>query len=197
MAAIFVLGPSEWRNPASPWDERLTPLEARRAIALALRRMEIPAILMEDEPGPADEAWQGKFFRLLEEHGVTDILFYWPPQARIDAAQDELIMLAVQERVQPRLRPRVALFGHVDAICEGEADGGMFLDVKDDVGRSSYLGQIPRLLPTDLHGWSDHDELFLKAQDWARAMFPDHVPDELLANELAPLRSVLRELREC
>ena len=44
MAAIFVLGPSEWRNPESPWDERLTP-----------------------------------------------------PEARIDAAQDELIMLAVRE----------------------------------------------------------------------------------------------------
>lgn len=95
MAAIFVLGPSEWRNPESPWDERLTPLEARRAIALALRPMEIPAILMEDEPGPAGEAWQDKFFRLIEEHGITDILFYWPPEARIDAAQDELIMLAV------------------------------------------------------------------------------------------------------
>lgn len=121
----------------------MSALEARRAIALALRPMEIPAILMEDEPGPAGESWQDKFFPLLEEHGITDILFYWPPEARIDAAQDELIMLAVKERFQPRLRPRVTLFGHEDAIAEGEADGDTFLEVRDEVGRSSYLGQVP------------------------------------------------------
>lgn len=196
MVTIFVLGPSEWRDPLNPWDERLTPLEARRAIAIALRRMTIPALIMEDEPGSDDEAWQDKFFRLMEVHDVSDIVFYWPPQARIDAAEDELIMLVVRERFERSRRPRITLFGHVDAIAEGDAGGDTFLGVQDDWGRSSYLGQVPRHLPTDIHRWSDHDQLFFTIQDWARATFPEQVQDAHLARDLAPLQSVLQQLRD-
>lgn len=196
MVTVFILGPSEWRDPDHPWDERSTPMEARRAIALALNRMNIPTVVMEDEPDRETEATRDKFFRLLEDKDVSDILCYWPPVARIDAAEDELVMLAVRERFQPTLRPRITLFGHTDTVGEAENDGETFLQVRDEVGRSSYLGQIPRHLPTDLHEWSDHDGLFLSVQEWARAMFPEQVADDQLARELAPLNSVLQHLRE-
>ncbi len=193
---VFVLGPSRWRDPLDPWDEEIDPMESRYAIHFVLDDLGIESIVMEDEPGPVEESWLDKFFRLLDERSVTHILFYWPPESRIDSAEDELVMIAVRQRFASIKHLQLILFGHPDAVRDEQSGDGRFLNVRDDAGRSSYLGQIPRQLPTDLHEWDTHGELLRQVQEWAKAMFPHVIDDERLEQDLTPLHEILPQLKK-
>ncbi len=188
---VFILGPGHWRHPHQPWDHEIDPLEVRRAIHYVLDDLGIGSFIMEDEPGPAAEGWLDKFFRLIHENDVTHILFYWPPHSRIDSAEDELVMLALNQRLNLEIKIRLSLFGHPEAVRDEIEEGGCFLSIRDDIGRSSYLGQIPRQLPTEVHEWRTHGELLRQVNEWAKAMFPEFIDDERLKSDLRPLQETL------
>lgn len=188
---VFILGPSRWRDPVRPWDEEIDPMEARRAIRYVLEDLGVDAMIMEDEPGPVGESWLDKFIRLIDEKSVTHIFFYWPPESRIDSAEDELVILAVKKRISPESNIELVMFGHPHAVHDDIEGEERFLGVRDSVGRSSYLGQIPRQLPTDVHEWITHGELLRQVQEWAKAMFPEVIEDERLERDLGPLQEII------
>lgn len=192
---VFILGPGNWRNPRKPWDEDIDPLEARRAIHFVLYDLGISSLIMEDEPGPVQESWLNKFLRLITENHVTHILFYWPPDSRIDSAEDELVMLGVNQRFDSGMEIQLSLFGHPEAVRDEIDEGGRFLNIRDDIGRSSYLGQLPRHLATEVHEWETHGELLRQVNEWAKAMFPQFIDDERLKSALSPLRETLEIVR--
>ena len=89
MAVIFLLGPGLWDASKNPPDAA-SPMQTRRHIAKLFERDGHKPILMEDDPDRGGEDLIQKFDRLLR-HGVTDVVVYWPPLAKMQTTYDELV----------------------------------------------------------------------------------------------------------
>lgn len=141
MAVIFLLGPSEWdpersKPPAGP-----TPLDHRRRLHKLLEGMdgEHNVFLMEDEPSRADEDLLEKFWRLIEEKRVTDIVVFWPPAAKMQTTYDELLLL--RDRLGIQKLPRIWVLHHTRVASFDENR----LILHEAGGRSHYLDAVIRL----------------------------------------------------
>lgn len=149
MAIIFLLGPSLWEPAAAP--KGYNPMEMRRRIAETFRKDGHKVVLMEDEPDRDGEDLVDKFDRLLREHGVTDIVVYWPAHAKMQTTYDELILL--RDRAHEKL-PCIWIVHHVSvaSIKQGK------FEVKERGGRSRYLTAVARL-GVDAREWDSDEEL--------------------------------------
>jgi len=87
MAVVLLLGPSLWESGET------VPMQVRRELAEMFRQGGHKVILMEDEPDKVGEDLVRKFYRLVLETGVTDIVVYWPPGAKMQTTYDEFVLL--------------------------------------------------------------------------------------------------------
>lgn len=153
MATVFLLGPSRWdadrRQAPGP-----TPMEVRRRLQRILQGQEgeHAVLLMEDEPDRTGEDLLEKFWRLVEERAVTDVVVYWPPGAKMQTTYDELVLL--RDRLGIQELPRTWVLHHVDVAAFHEDH----LEVKEAGGRSRYLEAVARLGVRALD-WEDGDGL--------------------------------------
>ncbi len=184
--SIFVLGPSEWADPANPWDRDVTPYQVRQRIVARLKALGADAFIMEDPDGlglarnqvPHEPNPQAKFLDLVHSRDVRMFLIYWPPDAKMDTTQDEMVIVSTKHMVEEGWAAQAALFGHDSAVGTSEHHA---LEVREERGRSSYLGCVPRNLPTQVHTqWDTHGELLDQITDWYAACIrgPDPVVDD-------------------
>lgn len=89
MAAIIVLGPSQWKDDPQ---RRPTPLDVRRQIQAQLRDDRHMAVLLEDFPG-SDPPLQDKFEHVLHAYQISHIVVYWPARAKTNTLQQELVIV--------------------------------------------------------------------------------------------------------
>jgi hypothetical protein len=70
-----------WAAEGSSGRER-APLDVRRRLAGILSSAGHTAVLMEDVPDLPGEGMVEKFVRILGDR-VTEVLLYWPPEAKM------------------------------------------------------------------------------------------------------------------
>lgn len=153
MGTLFLLGPSEWdaeRGGAGP----TTPMRVRRDLALTLAASGHVVILMEDEKEEPGEDMVQKFERLLGR--ATDVLFYWPPLAKMATTYDEMLLL--RKAADKGTLPRLWFLHHdtVASIAHGE------FKILERGGRSRYLTSLARLGITAVP-WTTEKELHERA----------------------------------
>ncbi len=149
MAVVFVLGPSDWRRRR----KGATPLEIRRRLAQRLADHHHYPIVMEDVPDEAgDKDAFGKFTRILDTMGVTDILLWHPAGAKMQATIHELVLLI--QRADDKAVPRLWLLVQTKAAS---LDAEHFTVKERGLG-SSYLDAVFRLRPIILD-WVDAERL--------------------------------------
>lgn len=89
--AVIVLGPSTWIADEDP--DRVvagTPLDIRRDIAWRIRRLGVPAFVLEDEEkGPREDNF-AFFLRIQEEREVRTFVLFWPLGARLHGLDVEV-----------------------------------------------------------------------------------------------------------
>ncbi|MBI4394509.1 MAG: hypothetical protein HY556_12050 [Euryarchaeota archaeon] len=151
MGVILLLGPSEWdptrRKPVPP-----TPMDIRRSLAAVLTAERGHAIiLLEDEKDRSTEDLVDKFDRILRTRGITDVVVWWPPGAKMQTTFDELLLL--RDRVEPGL-PRIWVVHHT-SVATITADEFV---IKEAGGRSRYLTALTRLRTRPIE-WVDLDGL--------------------------------------
>lgn len=139
MAVVFLLGPGMWaaENPARP---EPPPMATRRRLAAILHAAGHRAFLMEDDPDREGEDLIRKFDRLLRG-GVTDVLLYWPPQAKMQTTYDELILLCDRQELVRQLGIAIWVLHHVKVAAIGS---GTFR-ILEKSGRSRYLTAVAGL----------------------------------------------------
>lgn len=139
MAVVFLLGPGMW---AAEEAERSgsAPMAVRRRLAAILGAGGHRAFLMEDDPDRVDEDLIEKFDRLLRG-GVTDVLLYWPPLAKMQTTYDELILLCDRKELLHQLGIAIWVLHHVQvaAIAAGT------FRILEKGGRSRYLTAVAGL----------------------------------------------------
>lgn len=152
MAVIFLLGPGMWdpskRTPAEP-----SPMDVRRHIAKQFRRDGHEAILMEDDPNREGEDLIQKFDRLLRQ-GVTDVVVYWPPAAKMQTTFDEFILLCDRRDFLTKRSIAVWLL-YQSSVAEISKDEFKVLETGQ---RSRYLSAVVALGVEPLE-WDDDDDL--------------------------------------
>ena len=134
MAIIFLLGPSVWKSKKiSPI---YSPMQKRRQLAEIFRADNHKIVIMEDEPDIKDEHLYKKFYRLINDKKVTDIIMYWPSLAEMQTTQIELVLLGIQNDTLPT--PQIWLFHHTSVFSDKMGEG----IISDGEDRSSYLSSI-------------------------------------------------------
>lgn len=130
------------------------PMQVRRDLAEVFRGHGHTVILMEDDPDRQGEDLIQKFDRLLQS-GVTDVVLYWPPRAKMQTTYDELILLC--DRL-PVLKERsVHLWAlHHSSVATITKDE---FKVLEPGSRSRYLTAVARRLVLHPLAWDTEDEL--------------------------------------
>jgi hypothetical protein len=146
MAILFLLGPSLWESGED------VPMRTRREIGKVFRESGHRVILMEDEADKEDEDLVEKFYRLLLEKRVTDIVVYWPAHAKMQTTYDEFILL--RARMDISKLPRIWVLHHssVASIKVGQ------FEVKERGSRSRYLTAVAKLGTHPLE-WDSAEDL--------------------------------------
>lgn len=141
MAVIFLLGPSEWDPERTKPPVGLTPLDHRRRLQKLLEGAsgEHVVFLMEDEPPRTGEDLLEKFWRLIEQKRVTDVVLYWPPAAKMQTTYDELLLL--RDRLGIQKLPRIWVLHHT-GVATFEKN---HMVMHEPGGRSRYLEAVARL----------------------------------------------------
>ena len=157
MAVVFLLGPGMWEEAKRPVSDR-GPMQVRRDLAKILESRDHRVILMEDDPDRAREDLIQKFDRLLRNK-ITDVVLYWPPQAKMQTTYDELILLCDRRAFLKRERIRLWALHHssVATITKDE------FRVLETSNRSRYLTAAARLGLRPLE-WETEEELAEQAQ---------------------------------
>jgi hypothetical protein len=148
MATIFLLGPGEWQ-PSALGQSR-SPMDVRRHLAAIFVADGHDLVLMEDEKDEPGEDMVDKFDRLLHR-GVTDIVVYWPAQAKMQTTYTELILL--RDRAGDPKLPQIWILHH-SAVASIDRDK---FEVKEKGNRSRYLTAIVKLGVHPLEWGSDGD----------------------------------------
>ena len=86
-ATIFLLGPSFLRSGEKAL------LQVRRDLAEIFRAAGHHAFLMEEQDDKKGEDVIDKFYRLVAENAVSDVVVYWPAEAKMQTTYDEFILL--------------------------------------------------------------------------------------------------------
>jgi hypothetical protein len=133
MAILFLLGPSMRESGED------VPMRTRREIGEVFRESGHRVILMEDEADKGDEDLVAKFYRLLLERSVTDIVVYWPAHAKMQTTYDELILLRARMDISKQSRIWVLHHSSVASIKVGQ------FEVKERGSRSRYLTAVAKL----------------------------------------------------
>ena len=157
MATIFLLGPSFLQS------EEKVLLGVRQELAEMFRVAGHHAFLMEEQADKQGEDVVDKFYRLVVETDVSDIVVYWPAEAKMQTTYDEFILLRARMDVLKLPTIWVLHQFSVATIAEGE------FRVNEPGNRSRYLEGVARLGMHPL-AWKTDEEL----RELAR----------LLANEL-------------
>jgi hypothetical protein len=144
MATVFLLGPSQWESGEN------MPMRMRREIADIFREAGHQTFLMEDEADVEDLV--EKLYRLVLKKGVTEIVVYWPAQAKMQTTYDEFILL--RARLGIAKLPRIWVLHH-SAVASIRA--GVF-EVKVRGNRSRYLTAVAKLGTHPLE-WNTDEEL--------------------------------------
>lgn len=139
MAVVFLLGPGMWAADIFSPPET-APMEVRRRLAEILKRGGHSVILMEDDPDREGEGMVEKFKRLLR-CGVTDVLLYWPPMAKMQTTYDELLLLSERRSSLEQLGIRIWALHHVK-VARIAKDEFQILETGQ---RSRYLMDVSRL----------------------------------------------------
>lgn len=115
-------------------------MATRRRLAAILTAGGHRAFLMEDEPDRDDEDLIQKFDRLLRG-GVTDVVLYWPPLAKMQTTYDELILLCDRKELLRQLGIAIWVLHNVKvaAIAAGT------FRILEKSGRSRYLTAVAGL----------------------------------------------------
>lgn len=151
MAAVFLLGPGMWdaaKRAADP-----SPMQVRRELAKILADHGHSVLLMEDDPGRKGEDIIQKFDRLLHA-GVTDIVLYWPPSAKMQTTYDELILLYDRNEFLSKHSIRLWALHH-SSVAKISKDEFRVLETGN---RSRYLTAVAGLGVRPLE-WGDEAEL--------------------------------------
>jgi hypothetical protein len=152
MAIVFLLGPGMWdpaKGPATDPD----PMQVRRGLAEVFRGHGHTVILMEDDPHRQGEDLIQKFDRLLRS-GVTDIVLYWPPLAKMQTTYDELILLCDRHAFLKEKSVRLWALHH-SSVATITGDEFKILETGN---RSRYLTAVARLGLHPLE-WETEDDL--------------------------------------
>jgi hypothetical protein len=139
MSAVFLLGPGFWREGASSTQ---APLQVRKRIAETWRKDGHKVFLMEEDRGIEGETILQKFDRLLR-HGVTDVVVYWPPLAKMATTYTELILLCDREEILKKHEIDLWLLHHVSVLARSEDE----FKVLEPGDRSRYLEAVVQLGP--------------------------------------------------
>ena len=163
MAVVFFLGPGIWDPAKRPVTEP-NPLSIRRKLAKILRGNGHRVIIMEDVSDRAGEDLINKFDRLLRNK-VTDVVFYWPPKAKMQTTYDEFILLCDRADVLKKSSMGLWALHHssVATIAKGE------FKVLEVGSRSRYRTAVARLGVRPLE-WNGDDELFELAKRLSREL---------------------------
>ena len=139
MAIVFLLGPG-MLDPANAQAVDPAPMQVRRDLAEVFRGHGHTVILMEDDLDRQGEDLIQKFDRLLQS-GVTDIVLYWPPLAKMQTTYDELILLC--DRLDLLKKKSVRLWAlHHSSVATITRDEFKILETGS---RSRYLTAVARL----------------------------------------------------
>jgi hypothetical protein len=133
MATIFLLGPSFLQSGPKAL------LKVRRELAAIFDLAGHRAFLMEDEADKKGEDIVEKFYRLVSENAVSDIVVYWPLGAKMQTTYDEFILL--RARMDVLKLPRIWVLHHSSVAMIRD---GVF-EVKEGGNRSRYLEAVARL----------------------------------------------------
>lgn len=139
MAVVFLLGPGMWAAEKTSPPER-APIEVRRRLAQILREVGHSVVLMEEVPDLPGEGMVEKFVRILED-GVTEVLLYWPPKAKMQTTYDELLLLSERPALLGELRIRIWALHHA-TVARITSDEFQILESGQ---RSRYLTDVARL----------------------------------------------------
>jgi len=135
-------------------------MDMRRQLAEILRSGDHTVILMEDEQDVEGQDLVQKFYRLLRDRAITDILVYWPAHAKMPTTHDELILLrAMYAHRDPSELPALWILHHV-SVASITKDK---FEVKEKGGRSRYLTAVARLGTRPLE-WEDDQDLLERAR---------------------------------
>lgn len=152
MAIVFLLGPGMWDPDRGPAADP-APIQVRRDLAEVFRGHGHTVILMEDDPDRQGEGFIQKFDRLLRS-GVTDIVLYWPPQAKMQTTYDELILLCDRRDFLKENSVRLWALHH-SSVATITGDEFKILETGN---RSRYLTDVACLGLRPLE-WETEDDL--------------------------------------
>ena len=157
MANIFLLGPGWWDagKGVPPPD---TPLNFRKRIAEIWRKDGHTVLLMEEAADVKGETILQKFDRLLRQ-GVTHVVIYWPPLAKMATTYTEMVLLCDRQEFLIKQRINVWFVYHV-SVASISGDEFKVLEPKD---RSRYLEAVVKLTPHAV-GWENEADLYNKIQ---------------------------------
>ncbi len=139
MAIVFLLGPGFWREGESSTN---TPLSMRKKIAETWRKDGHEVLLMEEVPDVEGETILQKFDRLLRQ-GVTQVVVFWPPLAKMATTYTELILLCDREAFLRKQQIELWLVHHVSVLSRSEDE----FNVLERGDRSRYLEAVVKLGP--------------------------------------------------
>lgn len=140
-----------WTAPGPSLPER-APIEVRRRLARILKGGGHSVVLMEDVPDLPGEGMVEKFTRILTD-GVTEILLYWPPRAKMQTTYDELLLLSERPALLKELRIGLWALHHV-TVAKIAKDRFQILETGQ---RSRYLTDVARLGLHPLEWETDED----------------------------------------
>jgi hypothetical protein len=115
-------------------------MQIRRQLAGILEAHSHKVILMEDASDHANETVIQKFDRLLRG-GVTDVVLYWPPLAKMQTTYDELILLCDRADFVKKGGLKLWALHHTTVARITQET----FDVLEQGNRSRYLTAVVRL----------------------------------------------------
>jgi len=151
VAVVFLLGPGMWAGEGISRHDR-APIEVRRRLAGILTEGGHSVVLMEDVPDLPGEGMVEKFVRILRD-GVTEIVLYWPPEAKMQTTYDELLLLSERPALLDELRIRTWALHHA-TVAKITRDEFQILETGQ---RSRYLTDVARLGLRPLAWETDED----------------------------------------
>lgn len=138
-------------------------MEERRIIAHLLRTQGHSVLIMEDIKDRMEEDLIDKFDRILRTKQITDIVVYWPANAKMQTTYDEFILPS--DRANRQKLPNVWVVHHTDVAHISQ---DRFL-VQERGGRSRYLEAVARLGVRPLE-WKNQKELRHQIQLLAKVL---------------------------
>lgn len=155
MSVIFLLGPGFWRE-GEDISPAHTPLRVRTQLAQTWRKDGHTVLIMEEARNVAGETILQKFDRLLRQ-GVTHVVVYWPPLAKMATTYTELILLCDREEFLKQQRIDLLLLHHTSVLSITEDE----FKVLERGDRSRYLEAVVRLGPRAVE-WETEQDLHNK-----------------------------------